>query len=65
MLQQDRISALERASVFAAKRHQLLQHCGGGTKVSRVFGTSIWDETLYKVSPDADLSCQIPTEVPP
>lgn len=44
----DRISASERPSVFAAKRHQLLQHCGGGTKVSRVFGTSIWDETLYK-----------------
>lgn len=44
----DRVSASERSTVFAAKRHQLLQHCVTGTKVSRVFGTSIWDETLYK-----------------
>lgn len=45
----DLIPAESRIDVFSKKKQEVL-HFEAGTKlrISRVFGTSIWDETLYK-----------------
>lgn len=50
LLFQDLIPAESRIDVFSKKKQEVL-HFEAGTKlrISRVFGTSIWDETLYKV----------------
>ena len=47
---QDLIPAEGRIEIFAKKKQEVL-HFEAGTKlkVARVFGTSIWDETLYRV----------------
>jgi Ras-related GTP-binding protein A/B len=47
----DLVSVHEREATFNRRRDEILKKCGeAGWPNARVFGTSIWDETLYKVA---------------